>query len=49
MFKYVIKLNSAWPKYGSNKPLIHGQTNLPKFIESNKFNNAYSTAKFDTF
>ena len=26
----------------SVKPLIHGQINLIKFIESNKFDNAYS-------
>ena len=25
----------------SNKPLIHGQINLIKFIESNKFDNVY--------
>ena len=29
------------------KPLIHGQINLIKFIESNKFDNVYS--KFDAF
>ena len=29
------------------KPLIHGPTNLTKFIESNKFDNY--AAKFDAF
>ena len=29
-------------KKGVLKPLIHGQINLIKFIESNKFDNVYS-------
>ena len=42
--KYIFSTNN---KTLSLKPLIHGQINLIKFIESNKFDNV--TTKFDIF
>ena len=37
-----LKASNYLTWYGFLKPLIHGQINLIKFIESNKFGNVYS-------